>query len=102
MAAQDSYVIVSSAAFTCGGSYPSGKEYQLTLGLLGRQAPMDLGRYPVNTDGSFRASVLIPADASPGEAAIAVRGSPFDQCSESGQASCADYEVSFTIIRAIQ
>lgn len=97
---QGSSVMISSAAFTCGDSYPSGKEYQLTLGLVGRQPPIDLGKYPVNTDGSFHARVVIPADASPGEAAISVRGTSFDLCDDSGQGSCAGYVVSLTIIPA--
>lgn len=93
---------VASAPFKCGGAYPTGKKYHLTLGLVGRQLPMDLGSYPVNRDGSFAATVPIPANASPGEAAIVVHGSPFDQCDASGQGSCAGYGASFTIIPAIQ
>lgn len=93
---------VASAPFKYGGTYPAGKKYQLSLGLVGRQPPMNLGSYPVNTDGSFAASVPIPAKASPAEAAIIVHGSPFDQCDDSGQGSCAGYVVSFTIIPAIQ
>jgi hypothetical protein len=91
-------VIVSSAAFKCGGSYPSGKKYQLTLGLVGRSAPIDLGGYPVNTDGSFEASVPIPVNASPGEAYIVIRGSPFDECNDTNHGSCAGYGVGLTIL----
>jgi hypothetical protein len=100
--AAGSSVAVASAPFKYGGTYPAGKKYQLSLGLVGRQPPMNLGSYPVNTDGSFAASVPIPAKASPAEAAIIVHGSPFDQCDDSGQGSCAGYVVSFTIIPAIQ
>lgn len=97
-----SSVIVSSAGFNCGGSYPSGQQYRLELGLLGRQPPLELGSYPVNTNGSFEATVRIPENASAGEAAIIVYGSPFDQCTDSGQASCAGYGVTLTIIPSIQ
>ncbi len=100
--AAGSSVAVSSAPFKCGGTYPAGKKYQLTLGLVGRQQPVDLGSYPVNKDGSFAATVPIPADASPGEAAIIVHGSSFDQCNDSDQGSCAGYVVGLTIIPAIQ
>jgi len=100
--AAGSSVAVVSAPFKCGGTYPAGKKYKLTLGLVGRQSPMDLGSYPVNMDGSFAATVPIPANALPGEVAIIVHGSPFDQCDDSGQGSCAGYVVSLTIIPAIQ
>jgi hypothetical protein len=100
--AAGSSVTIASAPFKCGGTYPAGKKYQLTLGLVGRQPAVDLGSYPVNTDGSFAATVPIPADASPGEAGIIVHGSPFDQCGDSGQGSCAGYVVSLTIIPTIQ
>jgi hypothetical protein len=100
--AAGSSVSISSAGFKCGASYPAGKRYELTLGLVGRQPPINLGSYPVNTDGSFGAQVAIPADASPGEAYVIVRGSPFDQCADSGQGSCAGYDVQLTIIPAIQ
>jgi hypothetical protein len=89
---------VSSAPFKCHGSYQPGKTYQLTLGLIGRSAPIDLGSYPVNADGSFRALVEIPASASPGDAAIIIHGSPFDQCDDSGQGSCAGYVAGLTIL----
>jgi hypothetical protein len=93
-----SSVTLSSAPFQCGGSYPAGKTYQLTLGLVGRTAPVDLGSYPVKVDGSFRATILIPSDASPGEAYIIIHGSPFDQCDDSGHGSCAGYGVGLKII----
>jgi hypothetical protein len=116
-----SSVTVSSAPFKCHGSYHPGATYQLTLGLIGRSAPIDLGSYPVNTDGSFRALVKIPATASPGDAGIIVHGSPFDQCDAIGQStsapalagvggarrandrvtlSCAGYTVPLTILPA--
>jgi hypothetical protein len=98
--AAGSSVIISSAGFKCNGSYPSGKKYQLTLGLVGRSEPMDLGSYPVNANGSFNATVRIPASASPGESYVVVRGSPFDRCEESGQGSYAGYSVRLTIMPA--
>jgi hypothetical protein len=84
-----SSVTLSSAPFKCHGSYQPGATYQLTLGLIGRSAPIDLGSYPVNTDGSFRALVKILATASPGDAGIIVHGSPFDQCELVGQSMSA-------------
>jgi hypothetical protein len=91
-------VIVSSAGFSCQGSYPAGKQYQLALGLVGRGAPMELGSYQVSTSGAFKATVVIPVTASPGEAYINVKGSPFDQCSDSSQDSCAGYGVGLVIL----
>ena len=100
--AAGSSVDVSSGPFECGSRYPAGKKYQLALGLVGRQPPVDLGTYPVHMDGSFAATVSIPRNTSPGEAAITVHGSLFDQCIDSGQQSCAGYGVSITIIPSIQ
>jgi hypothetical protein len=58
---------------------------------------MDLGRYPVNPDGSFHATVKIPASASPGEAYIIVGGSSFDQCTDWANESCAGYVVQLEV-----
>jgi hypothetical protein len=85
--------------FACGASYPTGKTYRLTLGLVGRAAPVDLGPFPVNSDGSFHAIVTIPRSASPGEAAISVTGSSFDNCTDTAS-SCAGYVAGFTILPA--
>lgn len=96
--AAGSSVTLFSAPFQCGDSYPSGKTYRLTLGLAGRSAPVDLGSYPVKTDGSFSATISIPKLASPGEAYIIVYGSPFDQCDDRRHASCAGYSVRLNIV----
>jgi hypothetical protein len=68
------------------------------LALLGRAAPVSLGRVPVGTDGSFRASFAIPADASPGEAVIEVSGSALDDCRDTAGGSCAGYSVMLTLL----
>jgi hypothetical protein len=91
-------VTVTSDGFKCSGSYPAGKTYHLTLGLVGRAAPIDLGPYPVNANGSFHATVKIPASTSPGEAYITVGGSSFDQCTDSGNGSCAAYMVQLQVL----
>jgi hypothetical protein len=93
-----SSVTVSSGPFQCGGSYPAGKTYRLTLGLAGRSTAIELGSYPVKTDGSFRATTLIPANASPGVADIVAFGSPYDQCDDSRHGSCASYVVDLKIV----
>ena len=89
-------VIVSSGAFQCGGSYPAGKKYDLVLGLFRRAKGVDLGSYPVSTNGSFQAIVRIPNTAPPGSAYVMVKGSPFDNCREAG-ASCASYIARLTV-----
>jgi hypothetical protein len=92
-------VVVSSRAFQCGATYPPGKEYRLVLGLVGRAGPMDLGAYPVSTNGTFTATARIPATAPPGTAYVIARGSPFDRCGQTqGGAQCADYAVQLTIL----
>lgn len=93
-----SAVSVTSDGFKCHGSYPAGKQYHLTLGFFGNASLMDLGSYPVNTDGSFHSSVTIPSNASPGEARIIVGGSTFDECTGSGEAPCLGYVVRLEIL----
>jgi hypothetical protein len=90
-------VTVTSDGFKCHGSYPAGRKYHLTLGFVGRASLMDLGGYPVNTDGSFHSSVTIPANAPPGEARIIVSGSSFDQCTGSNP-PCLGYVVRLEIL----
>jgi len=92
-------VTVTSGPFECGGSYPEGKRYRLLLLLLGRTQPIELGTAPVAVDGSFRATVVIPSGASPGDADVEVLGSPFDDCADDG-ASCAGYGVALTLLPA--
>jgi hypothetical protein len=91
-------VTVTSDSFKCHGSYPAGKKYHLTLGFVGNASLMDLGSYPVNTDGSFHSSVTIPPNASPGEARIIVGGSTFDECTGSGNPPCLGYVVQLEIL----
>jgi hypothetical protein len=91
-------VTVSSPSFACPASYPAGKEYRLLLALVGGGAPMSLGRVPVGRDGSFRASLVIPTDAPPGEAFIEVSGSALDDCRDTAGGSCAGYTVALTLL----
>lgn len=92
-------VTVSSPPFACPASYPAGKQYRLLLALVGRAAPKSLGPVPVARDGSFRASLVIPADAPPGEAFIEVSGSAFDgSCDDTIGGSCAGYTVALTLL----
>ena len=90
---------VVAPKFACSAAYPTGKTYRLTLGLVGRASPLDLGSFPVNSDGSFHAIVTIPRSASPGEAGISVTGSSFDNCTDTAS-SCAGYVADFTILPA--
>jgi hypothetical protein len=89
-------ITVSSGSFQCDGSYPSGKTYQLVFGDQGHVLT-NLGNYPVNRDGSFKARVSVPVAASVGEAYIVVSGSSFDRCNDGG-GSCASYVVGLNIL----
>jgi hypothetical protein len=93
-------MIVSSRPFACAGSYPAGHRYLLTLGQVGRAAPIGLGVLPVARDGAFSAVVRIPRSASPGESYVLVRGSAFDQCTDdvSSTASCAGYDARIQVL----
>jgi hypothetical protein len=74
-------------------------QYRLHLALVGRAAPKSLGRVQVERDGSFGASLLIPADAPPGEAFIEVSGSPSDDsCHGTVGGSCSGYIVAPTLL----
>jgi hypothetical protein len=96
-----STVQVFSGPFACEGRYPAGKTYTLVLAQVGRAAPIRLGARPVHRDGSFRALVRIPVDASPGESFIQAHGTLFDRpCRDTvtGQASCAGYSVGISVL----
>lgn len=89
-------VTVTSAPFECGARYEPGKLYALELLSLGRANPLELGSFPVDDDGSFRAVVCVPADASPGESYVVAHGTAFDQpCARN--ASCAGYDVRLVV-----
>ncbi|MGZ4669037.1 MAG: hypothetical protein ACXVX3_10990 [Blastococcus sp.] len=90
-------VTVTSGPFECDGSYPEGHRYRLQLLLVGRAQPIELGTAPVAVDGSFRATVVVPSGASPGDAYVNVLGSPFDDCADDG-GSCAGYSVGITLL----
>ncbi len=85
-------VVLSSAPFACHASYPRRKTYAVTLARFGPGQPRSLGNVPVNQDGSFRATLVIPSDSSPGEAYLIVEGSAFDKCADTPNASCVGYD----------
>lgn len=89
---------ISSTGSACGARHDGGKRYGLQLLSLGRADPVDLGDVDVAPDGSFTATVSVPADASPGESAVSVSGSPYDEPCDDGEASCAGYDVSVTVL----
>ncbi len=86
-------VTVASTGFEGCGSYPAPRTYSMTLGTVGRQAPADLGNVAAAADGTFSATVMIPAGTSPGEAYIIFQGSAWDECKDTDNgASCAGYD----------
>ena len=94
-----SLTVASTGFRACGARYDDGHEYELQLSSLGRRDPIDLGDAAVAPDGSFTATVTVPADASPGESEIGVRGSPYDEPCGDGE-SCAGYGVRVTVLPA--
>lgn len=93
-------VTLSAARSKCELPYAKGKKYSLTLGQIGRAAPLQLGAVSVHRDGKFISTVHIPETASPGIAAIIVNGSPFDDCNDEPGASCAGYTTNLKILPA--
>jgi hypothetical protein len=92
-------LVLSSGAFQCARRYLPGHSYTLVLAPVGRAAPLRLAAVRVHQDGSFTASIVVPATASPGESYVIVHGSPFDaQCDDTG--SCADYEARVQVVPA--
>ena len=70
-------------------------DYVVVLGTEGRQAPMPLGTVTAATDGSFSAVLTIPAETTPGEGQLEVRGSRWDDCDDT--ASCVGYGTTVVI-----
>jgi len=70
-------VTVSSGSADCAVERRYS-HYELRLGSTD-DAPV-LGKVDVGTHGEFRTTVTVPADASPGDEVIAVRGSAYDYC----------------------
>ena len=96
---------ITSTGFTCDARYEDGQQYGLELFSLGRTDPIDLGDVDVAPDGSFSATVTVPADASPGESVLSVSGSAYDEpCDDTGGSGggggCAGYGVTVTVLPA--
>ena len=97
---------IASTGFACDASYAEGKQYGVVLYSLGRTDPVHLGDVDVAPDGSFSATVTVPPDASPGESALSLSGSRYDEpCDDTGgsegtSASCAGYDVGLTVLPA--
>jgi len=90
---------IASTGSACAARYDDGKEYSLELLSLGRTGSIDLGDVDVEPDGSFSVTLAVPSDASPGESAVSVHGSPYDDpCDDT--ASCASYGVSVVVLPA--
>ncbi|WP_025158248.1 hypothetical protein [Leifsonia aquatica] len=84
-----STVTVSSTAASCDLGYSSAHTY--TLRLTHRESTTQAVNAPVKPDGSFTATVPVPADFPHGTAYIAVTGTAYDDCADSGSGSCAGY-----------
>ncbi len=87
-------VTLAAPAAGCDLGYDDGASYEVTL--AGRGVSVDLGDVDVAEDGSFRAVLTVPADVPPGPAGLSVRGSPHDDCDDTG--SCAGYGVDLTLL----
>lgn len=87
---------VSSASTSCDLGYEAGHTYTLTVVVPRHSSPETV--VPVATNGRFTATVTVPADFPPGDAAVIVHGSPYDDCDDGGgSGSCAGYAGYFTI-----
>jgi hypothetical protein len=87
-------VVLSTGPFECHASYPPGKTYKVTLG------PLSLGTVPVNQDGSFRATLVIPSNVPPRQVNLEVKGSAFDTPCKDTRSSCAIYLSPLLTLRA--
>lgn len=93
---------VVGPANECGAAR-AGTTYTIVLGQVGRAAPAILGVVNGHQDGSYTASVTIPADASPGEAYIIVEPSTTEMsCRDvrDQSASCAGLMARITVLPA--
>ena len=89
-------VTVSSASVDCTVERRYS-HYELRWGST-NEDPV-LGTVDVGTHGAFRTTVTIPADASPGDDVIVVRGSSYDWCPRHAGpgADCAGYHAKLTV-----
>jgi len=78
---------VSSPAADCSLGYGRGHAYTVTL--LHREQSTPPVRAAVAEDGSFRTTLTVPATFPLGAAVVVVRGSPMDDCEDTG--SCVGY-----------
>lgn len=92
-------ITVSAGAFTCDQRWPAGKTYTLLLNLPGGKPSSDGRAVPIDPDGSFSATVTIPADAAAGSASITIPDSNYGEVClfQHPGALCASYDVAFTI-----
>lgn len=95
-------VTLSAPAFTCT-AYQPGKTYAVVLDITTDNAPgiyeADLGRLPVNTDGSFQGTVRLPADVPTGQGTFYLRGNSYDLCGDrpTDYGSCPGYKANPTV-----
>ena len=95
-------VNLSAPAFTCA-AYQPGKTYAVVLDITADNSQAifeaDLGRLPVNIDGSFQATVRLPADVPTGQGTFYLRGNSYDLCGDqpSDYGSCPGYKANPTV-----
>ncbi len=99
MAGPGDTVVVTAAAFPCDRGYHQGALYGLRFRSDGGDA-VDLGSFPVGTDGSFEAEVTVPDSTAPGRAQLVVTGydirDVFAQVCDDGD-PCAPYAATLTV-----
>ena len=91
-------VRLSAPPFSCKASYGSGKTYQVSLNVSlpggTRAENRDLGFIPVQSDGSFDATLTVPTDVPTGGGTFFLHGSAYDlgcQDTVGGSGSCGGY-----------
>ena len=92
-----SVITVSAPAANCDLEYYGEIEYTVGIANIGTGGPDTMQKFMVQPDGSFTVDVEVPADLSPGEAYVHIAGSRYVTAPCLDNASCATYDVSFTV-----
>ncbi|MGH1548388.1 hypothetical protein ACRAWB_04080 [Leifsonia poae] len=84
-------VALSSGPAACDLGYARDRLYVVVL--QHRDVHTPPLHVAVARDGRFETELVVPPDFPRGEAVLSVEGSPYDECDDTGSASCAGYWV---------
>jgi hypothetical protein len=94
-------VLLTATAFPCDRRYHRGALYGLQFRSADAADPVDLGLFPVATDGSFQAEVAVPEGTAAGPGTFLVTGfdirDVFAEVCDDDSGGCAPYSAVVTV-----